>query len=56
VQTNLVLILLVEDDQLIQAMVSEALSDGGFKAEVAVTAEEAAGLLEAHVDRYQAQR
>jgi DNA-binding response OmpR family regulator len=43
--TGLVQILVVEDDQLIQAMVEDALSEGGFKPALARTGEEAAELL-----------
>jgi CheY-like chemotaxis protein len=43
--TGLVQILVVEDDQLIQAMVEDALSEGGFTPALAHTGEEAAELL-----------
>jgi hypothetical protein len=45
--TDVVRILVVEDDQLIQAMVEEALSEGGFEAALAASGEEAITLLEA---------
>lgn len=38
-------VLVVEDDQLIQAMVEEALSDGGFEAVLTASGEEAIVLL-----------
>jgi DNA-binding response OmpR family regulator len=43
--TGLIQMLVVEDDQLIQAMVEDALSEGGFKPVLAQTGEEAAELL-----------
>lgn len=45
--TDVVRILVVEDDQLIQAMVEEALSEGGFEAALTASGEEAITLLEA---------
>jgi len=44
--TGLVQILVVEDEQLIQALVEDALSEGGFKPVLAQTGEEAAELLQ----------
>ena len=41
-----VTILVVEDEQLIRDMVADALSDGGFEAEVAVSGEDAVSLLQ----------
>ena len=41
-----VTILVVEDDQLIQAMVEEALSDGGFASALTASGEEAITLLQ----------
>jgi CheY-like chemotaxis protein len=38
-------ILLVEDDELIQAMVEEALTEGGFRVAIAASVEEAVALL-----------
>jgi CheY-like chemotaxis protein len=38
-------ILVVEDDQLIQAMVEEALADGGFESAITASGEEAITLL-----------
>lgn len=43
--SDLVQILVVEDDQLIQAMVEDALSEGGFEPVLAQTGEEAIELL-----------
>jgi len=42
---NEVTILVVEDDQLIQALVEEALSDGGFESSIVASGEEAITLL-----------
>jgi DNA-binding response OmpR family regulator len=39
------MVLVVEDDQLIQAMVEEALSDGGFESAITASGEEAVALL-----------
>ena len=41
----LVMVLIVEDDQLIQRLVEEALSEGGFESTIATTGEEAVKLL-----------
>ena len=43
--TDVVSILVVEDDQLIQAMVEEALSEGGFQSVVTASGEEAIALI-----------
>ncbi len=40
-----IMVLVVEDDQLIQAMVEEALSDGGFELAITASGEEAVALL-----------
>ena len=40
-----IMVLVVEDDQLIQAMVEEALADGGFKSAITASGEEAISLL-----------
>jgi CheY-like chemotaxis protein len=50
----LILVLVVEDDQLIQAMVEGALTDGGFEAAIAGTGEEAVTLLQGNNDKYRA--
>jgi DNA-binding response OmpR family regulator len=44
----------VEDDQLIQGMVEEALSDGGFKSVITGSGEEAVALLQANESTYRA--
>ena len=41
-----VMVLVVEDDQLIQVMIDEALSDGGFESTITASGEEAAALLQ----------
>jgi DNA-binding response OmpR family regulator len=50
----MVSVLVIEDDQLIQAMVEEALSEGGFEATVTASGEEAIALLQAEKSRYRA--
>ena len=47
-------ILVVEDDQLIQTMVEEALSDGGFEAVVTTSGEETIKLLQENNSLYRA--
>ena len=47
-------ILVVEDDDLIQNLVEEALSDGGFETAIAPTGEEAVSLLNGHKSKYRA--
>lgn len=51
---DMVSVLVIEDDQLIQAMVEEALSEGGFEATVTASGEEAIALLQADKSRYRA--
>jgi DNA-binding response OmpR family regulator len=51
---NLLAILVVEDDQQVQAIVEEALSDGGFEPLVAASGEEAVALLNGHKGKYRA--
>jgi CheY-like chemotaxis protein len=51
---ELVVIMVVEDDQLIQGMVSDALSEGGFEAAVAQSGEEAITLLQDQRTHYRA--
>ena len=51
---DVVKVLVVEDDQLIQAMVEDALSDGGFESAITTSAEEAIALLQSHESRYRA--
>ena len=43
---NQVVILIVEDDQLIQGVIEEALTDGGFETAIASSGEEAIDLLD----------
>jgi CheY-like chemotaxis protein len=47
-------ILVVEDDQLIQSLVEETLSDGGFDTAVTTSGEEAVTLLKGHKGKYRA--
>jgi len=47
-----VIILVVEDDQLIQGMVGEALSDGGFEPAIMASGEEAITLLQVNKSKY----
>ena len=52
--TDVIRILVVEDDQLIQAMVEEALSDGGFGTAIAASGEEAVTLVQGDKSAYRA--
>lgn len=52
--TEPVTVLIVEDDQLIQGMVEEALSDGGFKSVITGSGEEAVALLQTNEFIYRA--
>ena len=49
-----VTVLVVEDDQLIQAIVEEALSDGGFESSITGSGEEAITLLRAGKSKFRA--
>ncbi len=49
-----IVILVVEDDQSIQGVIEEALSDGGFEVAIAATGEEAVTLLQDRQDEYRA--
>jgi DNA-binding response OmpR family regulator len=51
---NQLLILVVEDDQLIQSIVEECLSEGGFLAVMASSGEDAIDLLDAADGKYRA--
>jgi CheY-like chemotaxis protein len=51
---ELPIILVVEDDQLIQSLVEEALSDGGFDTAIVASGEEALALLNGSTDKYRA--
>jgi DNA-binding response OmpR family regulator len=47
-------IMVVEDDQLIQSLVEEALTNGGFEPHIAASGEEAVTLLQGANSRYRA--
>jgi CheY-like chemotaxis protein len=47
-------ILVVEDDQLVQGLVEDTLSDGGFDTVIAASGEEALTLLQGHKGKYRA--
>jgi len=51
---NLLVILVVEDDQLIQSVVEESLTDGGFEIVIASSGENAVELLDASEGKYRA--
>jgi DNA-binding response OmpR family regulator len=51
---NLPVILIVEDDEAIQSLVEDALSDGGFETAIAASGEEAVTLLKGHKGSYRA--
>jgi DNA-binding response OmpR family regulator len=51
---DLLVIMVVEDDQLIQNLVEEALSDGGFEPSISVSGEEAVTLLKGNRNHYRA--
>jgi DNA-binding response OmpR family regulator len=51
---DVVTILVIEDDQLIQAMIEEALSEGGFEATVTASGDAAITLLHANKFQYRA--
>jgi DNA-binding response OmpR family regulator len=51
---DLLVILVVEDDQLVQSFVEEALSDGGFEPVIAASGEEAVILLRGDKAKYRA--
>ena len=50
----MLVILVVEDDQLVQDMVEEALSEGGFEPAIAASGEEAVTLLQGDKAKYRA--
>jgi CheY-like chemotaxis protein len=54
VQNDLVVIMVVENDQLIQGVLEEALSEGGFETAIATVGEEAVTLLQDKQARYRA--
>jgi DNA-binding response OmpR family regulator len=47
-------VLVVEDDQLIQGMVEEALTEGGFESVITTSGEDAVALLEKNHNKYRA--
>ena len=49
---KLLTILVIEDDRLIQGIVEDALTDGGFEAAIAASGEEAVTLLKGHKGKY----
>jgi len=51
---SLLIILVVEDDPLVQSVVEEAMSDGGFEVVIASSGEQAVSLLEAADGKYRA--
>ena len=51
---ELPIILVVEDDQLIQSLVEQTLSDGGFESAIAASGEEAVTLIKGHKGKYRA--
>jgi len=51
---NLPVILVVEDDQLLQSLVEESLTDGGFDVVIAASGENAVELLNASKGKYRA--
>lgn len=53
-EIELPIILVVEDEDLLQSFVADALHDGGFEAAVTSTGDEALTLLKAHDGKYRA--
>ncbi len=51
---DLIIILVVEDDQLIQSVVEEAVTEGGFEPAIAASGEEAVTLLLENQGKYRA--
>jgi DNA-binding response OmpR family regulator len=51
---ELLLILVIEDDQQVQTVVEEALTDGGFEPAITPSGEEAVTLLRGNKDKYRA--
>jgi CheY-like chemotaxis protein len=51
---ELPIILVVEDDQLVQGLVEDTLSDGGFDTVIATSGEEALTLLQGHRGKWRA--
>ena len=51
---DLIKLLVVEDDQLIQAMIEDALSEGGYEAAITASGQEAIELLKSEISQYRA--
>jgi len=51
---NVITILLVEDDELVRAMVEDALSEGGFETGCTASGEDAIALLRENKSQYRA--
>ena len=51
---DLLTILVIEDDQMIQGLVEEALTEGGFEPAIAPSGEEAVTLLKGNKGKYRA--
>ena len=51
-ETDLLVILVVEDDELVQDMVQEALSEGGFETEITSSGEEAITILQGNKGKH----
>jgi DNA-binding response OmpR family regulator len=51
---DFITLLVVEDDQLIQAMIEEALSDGGFESAITASGREAIEFLKSEKSQYRA--
>jgi DNA-binding response OmpR family regulator len=51
---ELPVILVLEDDELLHSVVEDTLNDGGFKADIVVSGEEAVSLLSEHKGKYRA--
>jgi DNA-binding response OmpR family regulator len=51
---NQIVVLVVEDDQLVQSLVEDCLTDGGFEPVIASSGEEAVELLDASYGKYRA--
>jgi len=51
---DLIVIMVVEDDQVIQALVEDSLTEAGFEPAIAASGEEAVTLLRGHRDHYRA--
>jgi CheY-like chemotaxis protein len=47
-------VLVLEDDELVQSIVEEMLSEGGFKTDMVASGEEAVSLLNEHKGKYRA--